>query len=59
MPFVSQKQRAACYAKAREAKRKGKKPSWDCKKWELKGGGNRMSSLVKTFTAHNFSHHNS
>ena len=36
MPFVNQKQRAACYAKAREAKNRGKKPTWDCKKWELK-----------------------
>lgn len=53
MPFVNQKQRAACYAKAREAKSRGKKPTWDCKKWELKGGRAAslpVSSLTRTFS---------
>jgi hypothetical protein len=50
MPFVNQKQRAACYAKAREANKKGKKPAWDCKKWELKGGRRGVSSLTRTFS---------
>ena len=38
MPFVNQQQRRACYAKAREDRKKGKTPKWNCKKWELKGG---------------------
>ena len=52
MPFANQKQRAACYAKAREAKNRGKKPKWDCKKWELKGGRG-VSSLTRTFSRSN------
>lgn len=38
MPFVNEQQRRACYAKAREDRKKGKTPKWNCKKWELKGG---------------------
>jgi len=34
MPFVSQAQRGACYAQANRDKKSGKKPAWDCTKWE-------------------------
>lgn len=34
MPFTSQKQRKACWAKYNRDKKEGKKPTWDCKKWE-------------------------
>lgn len=34
MPFKNQKQRAACYAQERNDINAGRKPRWDCKKWE-------------------------
>ena len=34
MPFVSQAQRRACWAKYHQAKKAGKKPQWDCPEWE-------------------------
>jgi len=37
MPFSSQKQRRACWAKYNAANKKGKKPGWDCAEWERAG----------------------
>ncbi len=34
MPFVSDAQRKACWAKYHSDKRAGRKPQWDCKEWE-------------------------
>lgn len=34
MPFVSQAQRAACYAQASRDRKAGRTPKWDCKKYE-------------------------
>ena len=34
MPFVNSRQRAACYAQARAARKRGESPKWDCKKWD-------------------------
>ena len=33
MPFQSEKQRRLCWYLYTKDKKKGKKPSWDCKKW--------------------------
>jgi hypothetical protein len=34
MPFVSQKQRRLCYAMQSLSLKEGKKPTWNCEKWE-------------------------
>ena len=34
MPFVNQRQRAACWAQWNQAKKQGKKPKWNCKEYE-------------------------
>jgi hypothetical protein len=34
MPFVNQKQRQACWSQWNKAKKEGKKPKWNCKKWD-------------------------
>lgn len=34
MPFVSESQRKKCWVLYNQAIAKGKKPTWDCKKWE-------------------------
>ena len=34
MPFVNEAQRRACWAKYTQDKKAGRKPKWDCKKWE-------------------------
>lgn len=39
MPFVNQAQRKACYAQQSRDKKAGKKPSWDCAKWEKETKG--------------------
>ena len=33
MPFVNQQQRAACYAQRKRDLDAGRKPKWDCDKW--------------------------
>jgi hypothetical protein len=34
MPFKNQDQREACYAQEERDKKAGRKPAWDCAKWE-------------------------
>ena len=34
MPFVSQAQRRACWAKYNKDIKEGRTPAWDCKEWE-------------------------
>ena len=34
MPFLSEKQRKACWAQYHRDLRAGIKPRWDCKEWE-------------------------
>jgi hypothetical protein len=34
MPFKNQQQRAACWVQYNRDLDAGKKPQWDCKKWE-------------------------
>jgi len=34
MPFTSENQRRKCWVLWNQSKRQGKKPKWDCKKWE-------------------------
>lgn len=43
MPFKSEKQRRLCWRKYNKAKKKGRKPKWDCKEWERAGNKSRMS----------------
>lgn len=34
MPFKSQQQREACFAQEARDKKAGRKPGWNCRKWE-------------------------
>ncbi len=54
MPFVNNSQRKACYAKQNADNKKGKKPSWDCAKWDRETVSNVpfnfCGALCKDFT---------
>ncbi len=34
MPFVSENQRRKCWVMYNKDKKEGRKPKWDCRKWE-------------------------
>lgn len=53
MPFVSQAQRAACYAQAARDRKAGRTPKWNCKKYEKhrsKGTRSKRNKKRKSYT---------
>lgn len=47
MPFVSQAQRAACYAQASRDRKAGRTPKWNCKKYEKHSKKSRSTGSKK------------
>ncbi len=47
MPFVSEKQRRACYAQAAEARKKGKRPTWNCESFGRHSVSRSPSSKIR------------
>lgn len=52
MPFVSQAQRRACYAKQRAAEKAGKTSRWNCAEWERETKGKKLPERVSKSKKH-------
>lgn len=54
MPFKSEAQRHACWAKYNADKKVGRVPKWDCKEWEsakmLSGNTFELKKQLETYT---------
>ncbi len=46
MPFKSQAQRQACWARYHQDKKAGRKPKWDCEEWEAATPKGRVSARM-------------
>ncbi|MDD4930526.1 MAG: hypothetical protein PHG66_00025 [Candidatus Colwellbacteria bacterium] len=47
MPFTSEAQRKYCWVRYNQDIRDGKKPSWDCEKWERETSPRQRKNLKK------------